>query len=164
MDNQQAERLRALWKSGRDKYASFFTVLNEVRQQIGDHNMPEYCIKELQIGPSAIDNITGILSRADAAIARAELAAAKKVEQDRIRQKRERENERKRQLAEALVARNFTKVPRAREIVRPMVEKNEIINSKKLQRKYKDISHATFETAIAVEYYMLIDRLKKKEE
>lgn len=79
---QQAERLRALWKSGRDKYASFFSVLNEVRQQIGDDALPTWCFDELRIGVSVIVEARRLLTAMDAEIVKADLAVAKKAERD----------------------------------------------------------------------------------
>jgi hypothetical protein len=74
--NQQAERLKALWKSGRDKYQSFFAVLEEVRHEVGNDDLAAWCRDNLQIGISVIVNIRGILLKADAARAKDNLAAA----------------------------------------------------------------------------------------
>lgn len=89
---QQAERLRALWKSGRDKYASFFSVLNEVRQEIGDEALPTWCFDELRIGISVIAEARRLLTAMDAEIVKADLAAAKRAE----REQREAEAEARR--------------------------------------------------------------------
>lgn len=86
MDDQelkhQSERLRALWKSGRDKYASFFSVLNEVRAEIGDEALGNWCFDELRIGLSVIMDIRRLLTATDADIVKADLAAARKAEKD----------------------------------------------------------------------------------
>ncbi len=75
--DQQADRLKALWKSGRDKYSSFFAVLEEVRQVIGDAALASWCYNELRIGLSVITTTKDILRKADAARVKSELAAAK---------------------------------------------------------------------------------------
>jgi hypothetical protein len=96
-----AERLRALWKSGRAKYASFFQVLEEVRAQIGDAALADWCIDNLQIGLTAINTTSRLLTQTDGEIVRANLAAARQAEQDareerrRTRQREKAEHERK---------------------------------------------------------------------
>jgi hypothetical protein len=85
MDEQQTERLRALFKSGRDKYQSFFAVLEEVRQEIGDDALPKFCVEELGIGLSVITQATGILHSVDAKIARSELAVANEIAKEQRR-------------------------------------------------------------------------------
>jgi hypothetical protein len=82
MDEQKTERLRALWKSGRDKYRSFFAVLNEVCQEIGDEALPAWCRTELFIGLSVITQIANVLGKIDEQVVKAELAAANKVEKE----------------------------------------------------------------------------------
>jgi hypothetical protein len=71
---EQIHRLRALWKSGRDKFRSFFTVLSDVRQQIGNEDLELWCARDLRIGLSIITKATGILSDVDAAKFKEELA------------------------------------------------------------------------------------------
>jgi len=73
---QQAERLQALWKSGRDKYLSFFTVLEEVRQEIGSDALPRWCAENLRIGLSVIIKHRKLLQDVDAEIVRRNTAAA----------------------------------------------------------------------------------------
>ena len=75
-DNQQAARLLALWKSGRDKFSSFFAVLEEVRQEVGDDDLARWCREELLIGISAIVKMQEVLKKADAERVRASLAGA----------------------------------------------------------------------------------------
>jgi hypothetical protein len=79
---QQSERLRALWKSGRDKYRSFFVVLEEVRKEIGDDALPAWCRNELYIGLSVITQIAAVLGKVDEVTAKADLAAANKAEKE----------------------------------------------------------------------------------
>lgn len=90
--DEKAWRLRALWKSGRDKYASFFTVLNEVRQEVGDENLAHWTFDNLQIAISVILDTRRLLTATDAEIVKADLAAAKKaVKDERATIKRQRE-------------------------------------------------------------------------
>jgi hypothetical protein len=74
---EQVQRLRALWKSGRDKYRSFFAVLNEVRMEIGDDALKDWCFDRLRIAFSAINVTANILGDVDGKIARASLKAAR---------------------------------------------------------------------------------------
>lgn len=114
MENDQTQRLRALWKSARDKYRSFFTVLNEVRVEIGDAALPDWCLTELQIGLSVITKVATTLNDTDEALVRAEFAEAKRLEREKraaellaarvIREQRELERERQRAEHETRIA------------------------------------------------------------
>jgi hypothetical protein len=97
MDNQQAERMRVLWKSGRDKLRSFFVHLSEVREEIGDDALPAWCMNELGIGLSVIARMTATLSAVDGELAKAELAKATKAEKERRAAERVRQKARKQQ-------------------------------------------------------------------
>lgn len=77
MDIQAADRLRALWKSGRDKYRSFFTTLEEVRHEIGDEALPDWCFHNLHISFSVIESASKLIQSIDADKIRKTLAAAK---------------------------------------------------------------------------------------
>lgn len=99
MDNQQAERMRVLWKSGRDKLRSFFAHLTEVRQEIGDDALPAWCMEELHIGLSVIARMTATLGAVDEELAKAEFSKAQKAEKER------RSAERANQVATAEAAR-----------------------------------------------------------
>jgi len=161
MENQNSARLKALWKSGRDKYRSFYTVLDAVRQEIGDAKLAEYCLHELQIGLSVVTNTANVLVRVDAEAVKTELAIANRIEKIKAKNRRETKEakqEKKKKLEKQL--RYYRKLPKARMIVRPLIEKDESFDSKKLQEKHKGISHATFETAKAVEIYVMLEKLK----
>jgi ATPase subunit of ABC transporter with duplicated ATPase domains len=112
MQEQQAERLRVLWKSGRDKYNSFFAVLEEVRAEIGDEALPKWCVDNLQIGLSVITETRKVLLRVDAEIYRRNLEASviiaeeqewREREEERLRRELEKQ-ERAKQIAEARAA------------------------------------------------------------
>jgi hypothetical protein len=74
--HSQAQRLRALWKSGRDKYASFFVVLDEVRHEIGNDALPKWCFDNLRISISVIVKTRKVLRETDAEIVKRNLAEA----------------------------------------------------------------------------------------
>jgi hypothetical protein len=161
MENQHTARLKALWKSGRDKYRSFYTVLGDVRKEIGDEALAEFCLKELQIGLSVITNTANVLIRVDSEAVRTELAEANRIERIKAKKKREsRMNslEKKKDLEKKL--KKYRKLPKARTIVRPLIEKDIYFDSKVLEKEHDDISHATFETAKAVELSVMLERLK----
>ena len=77
-EQQQINTLRALWKSGRDKYVSFFAVLDEVRQENGDDAMDEWCRSKLGISLGYIIKASSVLNNADKAIKQSFAAAIKK--------------------------------------------------------------------------------------
>jgi hypothetical protein len=83
MDIQTAGRLIALWKSGEDKYRSFFKVLNDVRLEIGNEALPVWCRRELGISLEIILSAVKIFDRADVAIERANFAEARKLERNK---------------------------------------------------------------------------------
>lgn len=91
MDMQQADRLKALWKSGREKYLSFYAVLEEVRKEIGNEALPAWCRDNLQIGISVIAANRGLLTKVDADIVKTNLAAAMLYEKAQARRAREDE-------------------------------------------------------------------------
>jgi hypothetical protein len=72
--HSQASRLRALWKSGRDKYSSFFAVLEEVRREIGNDALSDWCFDNLHISMSAIVKARKVLRETDAEIVERNLA------------------------------------------------------------------------------------------
>lgn len=99
----QAERLRVLWKSGRDKYVSFFAVLNEVRKEIGDEALPNWCFDNLRIGITTITKAKGLLIETDREIVKGDLAAANKAHHEQAAAARKaREEERRRKELEEL--------------------------------------------------------------
>jgi hypothetical protein len=75
MDVQQIPRMRHLWKDARGKYVSFFACLSEVRKEIGDEALEEWCRKELLIGLVAINKAAGLLQDIDAARTKSELTS-----------------------------------------------------------------------------------------
>jgi hypothetical protein len=87
--DEQANRLKALWKSGRDKYASFFAVLNEVHAEIGDDELFHWCFDNLHIGMSVILKTRKVLAETDEKAVRTNLkhieSDAKKFERAKAR-------------------------------------------------------------------------------
>lgn len=78
VDQETVQRLRALWKSGHDKYSSFLAVLNEVRTEIGDAALSTFCFDELRIGMSRIMKAREILTEVDVARVRAEMGRSRR--------------------------------------------------------------------------------------
>jgi len=94
MDKSNAERLKALWKSGRDKFQSFFTVLNEVRAEIGDDELATYCRNELAISLSIIMKAKGILREVDEMTVKEDFAEVVRAEKEKAEaEKRKRQLE-----------------------------------------------------------------------
>jgi hypothetical protein len=139
---QSADRLIALWKSGRDKYRSFFSVLNEVRREIGDEALADWCRNELHIGLSIIHNAAGFLTRTETIAVQKEMEAAIRLERQRV--KRERELERKYRLG----LKKSSKYNKALSIVRSHIEQKKSINVKDLIKEYPRIKATTFKNAI----------------
>jgi hypothetical protein len=73
----QVDRLRALWKSGQDKFHAFYATLNAVRQQVGDDKLADWCLDNCGIGMSRITQVADVLKKDDAARVKEELKAAK---------------------------------------------------------------------------------------
>src|SRR5262249_16630479 len=86
---EKATRMRALWKSGRDKYVSFYSTLNEVRAEIVDKELPNWCFDNLRIGFSVIHGMHKVLKDTDAAIVKASMAASKIADDLSKREERE---------------------------------------------------------------------------
>jgi hypothetical protein len=88
---QQAQRLKVFWKSGRDKYRSFFYELAEVKKVIGARALPNWCRQYLRMDLKIIMMMSGLLTDVDAKNVKAEFAdaiAARKEEDEVQRQKR----------------------------------------------------------------------------
>jgi DNA anti-recombination protein RmuC len=97
----QAHRLRVLWKSGRDKYSSFYAVLGEVRKEIGnDRAFASWCVTDLRISVDVLANARNLLRKNDADIVKADLAAAKLAEKQQKRQAHAEQQQQKRQASE----------------------------------------------------------------
>jgi hypothetical protein len=87
----QTERLKALWRIGRDKYTAFFATLEDVRREIGDEALSVYCWNELRIGLSVIMKYAELLRKVDAERVRAANAEAVKAERKQRFAKQEAE-------------------------------------------------------------------------
>jgi hypothetical protein len=133
--NDQANRLRALWKSGRDKYASFFTTLEEVRAEIGDNALQAWCAQSLQISLSTIAETRKVLIKVDADIVKRNLAAAVAAEKAETRNAREAK---RKQREDEAHARNLAKEKRAQELEEEKLrteEKKSAVDQAKTKRK-----------------------------
>lgn len=75
---QEAQALRVLWKSGRDKLRSFFVRLKDVKKETGDAGLDEWCLKELHLTLDTITRFAKILNEVEAETVKSDLAAANK--------------------------------------------------------------------------------------
>ena len=81
---EQMERMRVLWKKGRNMFASFFAEADAVKQQIGNSDLfSQWCFFQLQIDVATMGNMAAILRQGDAARIRTEFAEAKRAEKER---------------------------------------------------------------------------------
>src|ERR1700719_2152577 len=86
MDQQElADRMKAHFKKGRDNFSSFYALLDEVRQQVGNGELAFWCATQLGIPISVIEKTSGILNKIDEEIAKTNLGAAREAEKDRRR-------------------------------------------------------------------------------
>lgn len=111
--DEHANRLRVLWKTGRDKYASFFAVLEEVRAEIGNDALSNWCFHNLSISLSTIVKISEVLVKTDQDIVKRNTAAALAAEKTKNREEREA-NRKARE--DAAAARQLEKEKRAQEL------------------------------------------------
>jgi hypothetical protein len=89
---EQVNRMKVHWKRSRDHFQSFLTLLAEARQEIGDDDkFASWCIWQLGIGVSVIGDVAGILRKADADVAKADLRSAKEAEKATQKAKRDAE-------------------------------------------------------------------------
>ncbi len=85
-------RMRVTWKKARAMYASFFAQLATVQKQIGDEKLfTRWMVDHLNIGPSRVTKVAGILVEDDAKRVQEELRRAKVMEQAQRRAEREAE-------------------------------------------------------------------------
>ena len=83
--DEQLERMRVLWKKGRNMLSSFFTELDTARRQIGDDELfSDWCFYHLGVGVIQLGEVATILKRDDADRIRNDLAAAKRAEAERL--------------------------------------------------------------------------------
>ena len=83
--DEQLERMRVLWKKGRNMLSSFFTELDTARRQIGnDELFSDWCFYHLGVGVIQLGEVATILKRDDADRIRNDLVAAKRAETDRL--------------------------------------------------------------------------------
>jgi hypothetical protein len=137
--DEQANRLRALWKSGRDKYASFFTILEEVRQDIGDDALTGWCFHTLSVSLSGIAETRKVLTKTDADIVKRNLATAIAAEKAEIRRAREASRKTREDIA---LARQLEREKRAQQLA----EEKLVTEQKKTA-----VEHAKSETEKAKE-------------
>lgn len=82
--NEQIDRMRVLWKKGRNMFSSFFAETDTVKKQINNDTLfSQWCFFQLQIDVTTISNMAAILRQGDAARIRTEFAEAKRAEKER---------------------------------------------------------------------------------
>lgn len=89
MDIQTIERMRHIWKDARGKYASFFACLEEVRQEVGNEALSDWCIDNLRVSLDNIVKFKIFLRDDDAARVKRELAEAIKASKEQKRRNKE---------------------------------------------------------------------------
>lgn len=140
-EEEYIQRLQALWKSGRDKYQSFFTVLGEVRDQIGDKELDRWCYSKLLIGLEVIFKVTRILKEVDEAAARRELAAARVIAKEERRQERIKREQAKFEREQEKIARRKELATRKAEAID--LEKKNAKKEEKQRRRQQRLLNLT---------------------
>jgi hypothetical protein len=93
---ETANRLSVLWRSGRNQFASFFTILNDVQLQVGPEQLEQWCVDNLKLHISVIAKVTAILREVDAERERRALAPARQAQRLAEVERRQRDLERRR--------------------------------------------------------------------
>jgi hypothetical protein len=89
-DDDEIQKLKVLWKKGRNMVASFFTELANARREIGDDvNFAQWCATELHIPLRIIIKMTQALREADAIRTKEEFMPARQAELAHKRRERE---------------------------------------------------------------------------
>jgi flagellar biosynthesis GTPase FlhF len=148
MDEQNKQRMKVHWKRGLDHFQSFFTLLSEVREEVGNNALPGWCLNDLGIGFSRVTQIAKCLREDDRLRISQELAqsraadraqrAVRRQEQERQRQEernRRQEEERQRQAERARLQRE--REDREREARREArrVRRNEYERNRRQRRR-----------------------------
>jgi hypothetical protein len=76
-DEERVNQMRVLWRKARGMYDSFFMLLEEKRQEVGDTELGNWCFYNLHIGLEVCTEITTCLKEADAKRIRQQLARAR---------------------------------------------------------------------------------------
>jgi hypothetical protein len=90
MNGPDPNKAQVLWNKGQNFFSAFFAELGNVRREISDDGaFARWCLDDLHIPISVINQVAEVLSRVDAAKAKAELASTRMAEQERLRKERE---------------------------------------------------------------------------
>lgn len=84
----RANRINVLWDKGRNMYAALFRELDDVRRDVGDEKLGDWCFHEARISLCFILDAAKLLEKLDAKRERDALARAKAFEQERRRAER----------------------------------------------------------------------------
>lgn len=64
MDHEQIiQKMQAQWKRGTAHFASFFTLLGEVKNEIGSSELKTWCLDELGIKLTRVSSMIGVLRK-----------------------------------------------------------------------------------------------------
>src|SRR6476659_10241864 len=133
-DFDDAKRLRVAWDRGINHLASFYTLLDNKRREIGDAALRDWCFFELKVSLSIIMQVSQVLEDADRERVREELARAAEI--DRENKRREKLAAEERRHAERLAAAT-RKLERVNEL-NTVVKATEKIE-KKLEKRPKAV-------------------------
>jgi hypothetical protein len=76
-------QVRVLMSKARNMFSSAFTVLDDIRRELGDEQFASWCFHELRISASILNTISGVLSESDSAILRENMSRAKEADRER---------------------------------------------------------------------------------
>lgn len=82
IDEHTTTRLKALWKSGRDKYRSLFVVLEDTQKEVGHRALSQWCLNNLGMSLKSILLAKGFLTPAEQERVKATFADALQIEQN----------------------------------------------------------------------------------
>jgi hypothetical protein len=77
VDHDVKDRMQVHWKKMQGNALSFFALLDQVREEIGDAALASWCLNEIGIGMSRITRVQGILKKEDEDAVKARLKAAR---------------------------------------------------------------------------------------
>lgn len=95
--------MRVHWRKGLENFQSFFHLLAEARDEVGNSALPNWCFDEIGVGFSRITQVARCLREDDQLRIRQDLAQARQAERSqRQAQRRAREQERQERQAQRL--------------------------------------------------------------
>lgn len=78
---ERAQKILVLWNKGRNYFTTFFSELEQVRNEMAnDRTFAKWCEEELSLSIGVMADVSNILKRADAAIVKQQLSTARAAE------------------------------------------------------------------------------------